>query len=262
MLPDIGARVTQFCSFVYCRDKELIPCKKLNCIRCYMKTSIVGSAWLTKQGSFVWSLFRFLPPTPLPLVSIIHCFQVHHQWLNRSTFLSVNCPWVIPILDHMITLLLLVTAFSCVDRALSGLPWPSEIVPGPFGVNIHFTSPASFAILWSDRSTAEKWRNGHAIWCRMEIRPHGYDLEQHREGKGHLWLVSVRHLGEQSATEEHECDFHLGLHVNHYPINCPIIFDRNSLYDNNLSPYDSVGREAFAKWATAAVQRYRGRRFM
>jgi polysaccharide biosynthesis protein PslG len=125
---------------------------------------------------------------------------------------------------------------GCISSAHPSEPWPSDTsapaIPGALGVNIHFTdpTPGELAML---AAAGFRWVRMDFVWQSTETEKGIYDFSAYD-----------RLLG---ALDEHRLR----------PL---FILDyANSLYDGNHAPFTKEGRQAFAKWAAAAVKRYRGR---
>lgn len=113
----------------------------------------------------------------------------------------------------------------------SGPGWASPVLPDGLGVNIHFTDPKA--------GEMEMLAGGFRIvrmdfgWGGIERKAGEYDL------KAYDRLV-------QAAEAQH--------------VKLLFILDySNKLYDDGLSPHTDEGRAAFAKWAAASAQHFKGR---
>ena len=116
------------------------------------------------------------------------------------------------------------------DHLAHGLPAP--VVPHGLGVNIHFTDPRPGEM----KMLAE----AGFTWIRMDLSWAGTERE-----KGRYDFSAYDRL--LAALEP-------------YKIRALLILDySNRFYDQGLSPHTDEGRQAMARWATAAVQRYQGR---
>jgi hypothetical protein len=130
-----------------------------------------------------------------------------------------------------------VVLFSgCASSAHTSGPWPSDTsapaIPEGLGVNIHFTNP--------DAGEVKMLAAAGFQWVRMDFV---WKQTEHERGK--YDFSSYDHL-LKSLDERH--------------IKPLFILDySNTLYDNDRAPYTDTGRRAFAAWAAAAVERYRGR---
>jgi len=125
---------------------------------------------------------------------------------------------------------------GCSSSAHTAASWPSDTsapaIPDGMGVNIHFTSP--------DPGEVKMLAAAGFRWVRMD-----FVWKQTEQEKGKYDFSTYDTL--LKALDEHQ-------------IRPLFILDySNSLYDNDRAPYTDVGRKAFASWAAAAVQRYRGR---
>lgn len=125
---------------------------------------------------------------------------------------------------------------GCASSAHTSGPWPSDTsspaIPEGLGVNIHFTNP--------DPGEVEMLAGAGFQWVRMD-----FVWKQTEVERGKYDFSSYDHL-LKSLDERH--------------IRPLFILDySNTLYDNDRAPYTNTGRRAFAAWAAAAVERYRGR---
>lgn len=105
-------------------------------------------------------------------------------------------------------------------------------VPESLGVNIHFTDarPGEMEML---AATGMRWIRMDLIWTNTERQRGQYDFSAYDRLMASLEKHKIRAL---------------------------LIFNgRNPLYDQRQFPYTDEARAAFARWAAAAVQRYRGR---
>ncbi|MGQ9771616.1 MAG: cellulase family glycosylhydrolase [Thermogutta sp.] len=110
--------------------------------------------------------------------------------------------------------------------------WPEPIVPAGFGVNIHFTDarPGEMKML---AASGVKWIRMDFVWSATEREPGRYDFRAYER-----LLESLDKFG----------------------IKALFILDySNRHYDQGLSPYTEVGRQAFARWAAAAAKHFQGR---
>lgn len=123
-----------------------------------------------------------------------------------------------------IAFLLAVPVFAQLDAN----PPASEAV----GINIHFTSPRPGELPLLADSGAH-WVRVDFTWERMEKAPGEYDF-----GVYDRLMVMLE-------------PFHIRV--------LAILDYSNPLYDEGLSPHTDKGREAFAKWAAATVNHFRGR---
>ena len=105
-------------------------------------------------------------------------------------------------------------------------------VPDGFGVNIHFTDPrpGEMKMLAAAGFT---WVRMDLNWGATEREPGHYDFSAYD--------------GLQRALDEHH-------------MRAMLILDyANRHYDQGLSPHSEEGRQAFARWAAAAVTHFKGR---
>ena len=105
-------------------------------------------------------------------------------------------------------------------------------IPGSIGVNIHFLDPRPGEMQML-ASAGVRWVRMDFSWDSTERAAGQYDFSAYDR------LVST---------------------LASYKISPYFILDyTNKLYDNGLSPSTEEGRQAFAKWASAAVVHFRGR---
>jgi hypothetical protein len=108
-------------------------------------------------------------------------------------------------------------------------------VPESLGLNIHFVAPKLGEMEMLAASGAH-WARMDFVWEATEKAPGQYDFGAYD--------------GLVKALESH--------HVRPY-----FILDyANPLYDNGMSPYTEEGRQAFGRWAAAAVEHFAGRGIM
>ncbi len=129
-------------------------------------------------------------------------------------------------------IMLLLTAKICLAAAPE-FPLPDDpAVPEGLGVNIHFTDPRP--------GEMEMLAEAGFSWVRMDFAWGGTERE-----KGKYDFSAYDRL--LAALEPHG-------------IRALFILDySNRHYDGGLSPCSDEGRAAFARWAAAAVERFRGR---
>lgn len=110
--------------------------------------------------------------------------------------------------------------------------WPPQKIPDGLGVNIHFIEPHP-----SDMPALQdlgiRWLRTDLYWHLTEKVPGQYDFSPYDK------LVE--------AAEQHGMKMHFGLQYG------------NPLYDEGLAPYSPKGREAYVRWAMAAMQHFQGR---
>ncbi len=117
---------------------------------------------------------------------------------------------------------------------LRGLPL-DPIVPEGLGVNIHFTD--------AKPGEMEMIAAGGFTWIRMDL----------------AWSGTERTKGQYDFRAFERLLDSLDKHG----IKAMLILDyHNRLYDEGLSPYTDEGRAAFARWAAAAVVKFKGRGVM
>jgi len=132
----------------------------------------------------------------------------------------------------LLTMILTFTAGTCLAAA-PDLSLPDHpAVPEGLGVNIHFTDPRP--------GEMEMLAEAGCRWVRMDFAWSGTERQ-----KGQYDFSAYDRL--LAALEPHG-------------IRALFILDySNRHYDEGLSPCSDEGRAAFARWAAAAVQRFRGR---
>jgi len=108
----------------------------------------------------------------------------------------------------------------------------NPVIPHGIGVNIHFLTPAPGEMEMLAASGA-RWVRMDFVWDEIEKAPSQYDFSKYDS------LVDI---------------------LESYKISPYFIFDyTNKLYDHGMSPYTEEGRQAFAQWAAASVEHFRGR---
>jgi hypothetical protein len=113
----------------------------------------------------------------------------------------------------------------------SPVDFPAAI-PDGIGVNIHFLEARRGEMDMLAASGA-RWARMDFVWDEIEKAPSQYDFSRYDN------LVKT---------------------LESYRITPYFIFDySNKLYDNGMSPYTEEGRRAFAQWASASVEHFRGR---
>ncbi len=137
-----------------------------------------------------------------------------------------------------ILLIILAILFSTLPTGLASAASPPPTLPGEptvpdsLGVNIHFTHPVPGEIEMLAASGV-KWVRMDLIWQNTEMERGKYDFSAY----DHL----IKHL------EAH------GLNA------LFILDDGNPLDDGGKPPFTEAGRQAFAKWASAAALHFKGR---
>ncbi|MBC8030231.1 MAG: cellulase family glycosylhydrolase [Pyrinomonadaceae bacterium] len=125
---------------------------------------------------------------------------------------------------------------SCASSAYTPGAWPSDTsasaIPEAVGVNIHFTNPDPGEVKML-AAAGFRWVRMDFVWKQTEVERGKYDFSTY----DHL----LKSLDEHHIRPLFILDY------------------SNTLYDNDRAPYTAAGRRAFANWAAAAVQRYRGR---
>jgi hypothetical protein len=121
------------------------------------------------------------------------------------------------------------------DATSSAAQIPSSRVPDGLGVNIHFDHPQPGEF---DMLLAAGFRISRTdiLWNQSELKRGEYDFSRWDE----LFALYDKH---------------------HVRALCPLLYT-NPLYDDNLSPHSDEGVAAFAKWAAAAVEHFKGRGVM
>ena len=108
----------------------------------------------------------------------------------------------------------------------------NPVIPHSIGVNIHFLSPKPGEMEMLVASGA-RWARMDFVWDEIEKAPSQYDFSKYDN------LVDT---------------------LESYGVSPYFILDYyNKLYDNGMSPYTEEGRRAFAQWASASVEHFRGR---
>src|SRR5262245_21325682 len=132
----------------------------------------------------------------------------------------------------LVGLVLLLTApVAAADEPCSH-PLGSTIVPCGFGVNIDFTEPRA--------GEMEMLSSGGFRWVRMDLKWDATEIE-----KGRYDFQAYDRL--MTALESSN-------------VRALFILDYgNPLYDDGAPPRTNESRQAFARWAVAAAQHFRGR---
>lgn len=130
------------------------------------------------------------------------------------------------------TLAFLASWFLVNSSSATSAELPSLVIPDSLGVNIHFTDPrpgememlakAGFRVIRMDFT-----------WGRIEVEKGKYDFSAYDRLMAALDAHKMRALFILDYTNRH--------------------------YDNGVSPCSDEGRKAFARWAAAAAQHFRGR---
>jgi polysaccharide biosynthesis protein PslG len=128
------------------------------------------------------------------------------------------------------TILTVAAAFLFASAAFSQIPLNPPI-PDGFGVNIHFRQPPP-GELEQIKDTGFRWIRTDLVWSGTETKRGVYDFSAYDP------LI-------QGLDREH---MHAML----------ILCYGNPLYDHGLSPHTGAGRQAFTRWALAAVHHFRG----
>lgn len=110
-------------------------------------------------------------------------------------------------------------------------PLPTGVVPDGWGVNIHFTEPKA-GEMEAIRAAGFRWVRMDLLWDAVERRKGVYDFREYDALMGHLERVGIRPMF--------------------------ILCYGNALYQDG-APTTREARSAFARFAAAAVARYRGR---
>jgi len=131
---------------------------------------------------------------------------------------------------HRACILLLVVLALCLRAPGSALPGP--VLPDGLGVNIHFTDPRP--------GEMKMLADGGFTWVRMDFN----------------WAGIERKKGEYDFSAYDR----LLKALDEYHIRPVFILDyANRFYDQGISPSSDEGREAFAKWASASADHFKGR---
>jgi hypothetical protein len=109
---------------------------------------------------------------------------------------------------------------------------PGREVPSGFGVNIHFTDATPLE-MQKLADSGVKFIRMDFSWQGCESKPGAYDFSAYDRLTRMLDAHGIRPLY--------------------------ILDYQNSNYDNNQSPYTGAGRQAFARFAAAAADHFRGR---
>lgn len=134
-------------------------------------------------------------------------------------------------MKHILQTLATVVVLASVGFTQSGIPL-SPLVPECLGVNIHFIDPQP-GEMEELAETGAHWVRMDFSWGDTEREPGRYDFSAYDRLLAALDPHHIRAL---------------------------LILDySNHLYDHGLSPSTDGGREAFANWAVAAAQHFRGR---
>ena len=105
-------------------------------------------------------------------------------------------------------------------------------IPGSIGMDIHFVDPRPGEMEML-AAAGVRWVRIDFAWENTEVAPGQYDFSAYDR------MVTT---------------------LASYKISPYFILDyANKLYDNGLSPYTEEGRRAFANWASAAVEHFKGR---
>ncbi len=129
-------------------------------------------------------------------------------------------------------------AFFCITLLLSSSflsadqpDWP-KAVPGGFGFNIHFTDPKPGEMEMMTDSGVTMIRMDF-FWNAIEKEKGVYDFSAYDRLTDTLDQFNIRPIYILDYSNRH--------------------------YDNDLSPHTPEGRRAFAKWAAASVEHFKGR---
>src|SRR3989442_4646158 len=105
-------------------------------------------------------------------------------------------------------------------------------IPEGIGVNIHFTDPKPGEMKML-AAAGFRWVRMDFYWQRTEVAKGRYDFTPYDRLMNQLDQYNIRAL---------------------------LILDyANKLYDDGVAPYTDEGRRAFAQWAAASAQHFRGR---
>jgi polysaccharide biosynthesis protein PslG len=131
------------------------------------------------------------------------------------------------VVEAAISLILIVAA-----RGASRPVDLNPVIPDSVGVNTHFLdpNPGEMEML---AAAGIRWARTDFGWEETEKKPGQYDFS------GYDKLVNI---------------------LESYNVSPYLILDyTNKLYDNGMSPYTEEGRQAFTRWAAAAVKHFQGR---
>ncbi len=135
----------------------------------------------------------------------------------------------IPLLTRTLTPPQVPTA-TLTPSPLDGLP--ERVIADPFGVNIHFTHalPGELNLL---AAAGFRWVRMDLFWNTIEYEPGRYNFSEYDALVAALTPRDIRLI---------------------------FVLDYgNPLYDDGFAPHSPTGRAAFARFAAAAVRRYRGK---
>ena len=139
--------------------------------------------------------------------------------------------WVWFPLLVILTALSLTLAFSPARIFAQNIELKAPTLPDGLGVNIHFTDPKP--------GEMEQLAAGGFRWVRMDLFWEETELK-----RGQYNFAAYDRLLRALETHHLRAIF--------------ILDYRNRLYDQGLSPYTAAGRQAFARWAAAAVRHFKG----
>lgn len=122
---------------------------------------------------------------------------------------------------------------SCSLGSISAQFNPKQLqIPDGFGVAIHFTDPKPGEMDLLEASGV-RWIRADLVWLRTEVKKGQYDFSAYDRLLDQLERHNLRAI---------------------------FILDYgNPLYDGGFSPHTDAGRQAFARWAVAAVKHFQGR---
>jgi hypothetical protein len=125
---------------------------------------------------------------------------------------------------------------GCALNAQPSVSWTSDnsapAIPNTLGVNIHFTDPQPGEVKMLSEAGFQ-WVRMDFVWKATEVEKGKYDFASYDR------LLSA--LDERKLRPLFILDY------------------TNTLYDDDAAPFTNEGRQAFAKWAAAAVRHFRGR---
>src|SRR5262245_50591997 len=133
--------------------------------------------------------------------------------------------------------LLVLLAFACAPVLLRAQhpSLPPPVVPEGYGLSIHFTAPQPGEMA-KIAATGVRWLRMDMVWVDTEREKDRYDFSAYDR--------FVKALDEHGLKAVFILDY------------------ANPLYDGGLSPHTDEGRQAFARWAVAAIQRYSGKGYL
>jgi hypothetical protein len=120
---------------------------------------------------------------------------------------------------------------ACFGPPAAAAEFPGLVVPDGLGVNIHFTHPKAGELDMLAKA-GFRWARMDFAWDGTEREKGKYDFSAYDHLLAELEKRKVRSLWILDYSNRH--------------------------YDGGMSPASDEGRKAFARWAAAAAQRFRG----